>query len=388
MSMAFLPQEDVATIPVAQQQAAVEAGVLSPEQPGLAPEATQEVVPPVDPYAAKLRYYTASSAVVVENGRRIQVVTDIDGNVTRTDVGPAETTGGGDDEEDGGSSIPTPGREFDEDAFSRLGSLLGRIGLQGLTARVRELVAKGVTDGDAILFELRGTEEYQKRFAANAKRASKGLPELAPSTYVGLEESYRTLLRGAGLPLGFYDEPSDFEKFIENDVSASELNTRVQQGFVMVRDADPEVKRQMQRLYNVGENELAAYFLDPERATPILTRQAQAAKISARAREQAGFTLLAQTAEDLVARGYSPEEAQTAFERAGQLAGLYQEMGTEEMLTQQQKVGAALGFDVQAQQALERRQRARVAEFQGGGGFARTTGATSGTVETGVGTAQ
>ena len=388
MSMAFLPQEDVATIPVAQQQAAVEAGVLSPEQPGLAPEATQEVVPPVDPYAAKRRYYTASSAVVVENGRRIQVVTDIDGNVTRTDVGPAETTGGGDDEEDGGSSIPTPGREFDEDAFSRLGSLLGRIGLQGLTARVRELVAKGVTDGDAILFELRGTEEYQKRFAANAKRAAKGLPELAPSTYVGLEESYRTLLRGAGLPLGFYDEPSDFEKFIENDVSASELNTRVQQGFVMVRDADPEVKRQMQRLYNVGENELAAYFLDPERATPILTRQAQAAQVAARAREQAGFQLGVTTAEDLIARGYSPSQAQQVFQEVGQLAGLYSEMTGEQMLTQEQKIGAAFGFDVQAQQELERRKRQRIAEFAGGGGFARTTGATSGTVETGVGTAQ
>lgn len=385
--MAFLPEEDVAPIPVAQQRAAVEAGVLSPQQPGLAPEATEQVTPPVDPYAAKRRYYTASSSVVVENGRRIQVVTDIDGNVTRTDIGPADTTGGGEDDDEE-TTIPAAGREFDEDAFARLGALLGRIGLQGLTGRVRELVAKGVTDGDAILFELRGTDEYKKRFAANAKRAAKGLPELAPSTYVGLEESYRTLLRGAGLPLGFYDEPSDFEKFIENDVSASELNTRVQQGFVMVRDADPEVKRQMQRLYNVGENELAAYFLDPDRATPILTRQAQAAKISARAREQAGFTLLAQTAEDLVARGYSPEEAQTAFERAGQLAGLYQEMGGEEMLTEQQKVGAALGFDVRAQQALERRRAQRVAEFAGGGGFARTTGATSGTVETGVGTAQ
>jgi hypothetical protein len=334
---------------------------------------------------APMQYDIVSDTTTVENGRNIRRIQYSNGVVQTQDLGPAEDTPNDTPDE---VTIPTPGREFDEDAFSRLGALLGRIGLQGLTGRVRELVSKGVTDGDAILFELRGTEEYQKRFAANAKRAAKGLPELSPSTYVGLEESYRTLLRGAGLPLGFYDEPSDFEKFIENDVSASELNTRVQQGFVMVRDADPEVKRQMQRLYGVDENGLAAYFLDPERATPILTRQAQAAKISARAREQAGFTLLAQTAEDLVARGYSPEEAQTAFQRAGQLAGLYQEMGGEEMLTEQQKVGAALGFDVQAQQALERRRAQRVAEFAGGGAFARTTGATSGTVETGVGTAQ
>jgi hypothetical protein len=96
----------------------------------------------------------------------------------------------------------------------------------------------------------------------------------------------------------------------------------------------------------------------------------------------------AATAEDLVRRGYSAEQAQAAFQRAGQLAGLYQEMGGEAALTEEQKVGAALGFDVQAQQALEQRQRTRVAEFMGGGGFARTTGATSGVVETGVGLAQ
>jgi hypothetical protein len=51
-------------------------------------------------------------------------------------------------------------------------------------------------------------------------------------------------------------------------------------------------------------------------------------------------------------------------------------------------LGATFGYDVQAQQALERRRRQRLAEFEAGGGFARTTGATSGTVETGVGTAQ
>jgi hypothetical protein len=94
------------------------------------------------------------------------------------------------------------------------------------------------------------------------------------------------------------------------------------------------------------------------------------------------------TAEELVSRGYTPEQAQGVFERVGQLAGLYQEFGGEQALTEQQKVGAAFGFDVQAQQELESRRSQRVGEFQAGGQFARTTGATSGTVETGVGTAQ
>jgi hypothetical protein len=119
-----------------------------------------------------------------------------------------------------------------------------------------------------------------------------------------------------------------------------------------------------------------------------LRRQVEAARIGARGREQAGLQVSAATAEDLVARGYTAEQAQGAFQRAGQLAGLYQEMGGETALTEEQKVGAALGFDVQAQQELERRRAQRVGEFMGGGSFARTSGATSGTVETGVGTAQ
>jgi hypothetical protein len=144
----------------------------------------------------------------------------------------------------------------------------------------------------------------------------------------------------------------------------------------------------MQELYGVNEAGLAAYFLDPERAAPILTRQAEAAKVAARAKEQAGFQLTALSAEDLIARGYTPDEAQQAFTKAGQLAGLYTEMGSEEALTEAQKIGAAFGYDVAATQALEQRKRARLGEFQGGGGFAKTTGATSGTVETGVGEAQ
>lgn len=278
--------------------------------------------------------------------------------------------------------------EAREDAFARLRVLLDRVGLVGLETDVRQLIARGVTDGDAVLFELRETPVYKQRFAANEARRKKGLPELDPATYVGLEESYRTTLRSNGLPEGFYDEPDDFRKLIEGDVSSAELQTRISQGYRLVADADPEVKRQMQNLYGVDEQQLAAYFIDPERATPILTRQAQAARIAARAREQGGLQLVAATVEDLVARGFTYDEAQNAFTKAGELAGLYQEMGGEQMLTEEQKVGAIFGFDVQATEAIQRRARERVAVFEGGGQFAGTRGATSGTIETGLGQAQ
>jgi hypothetical protein len=278
-----------------------------------------------------------------------------------------------------------------ENAFGIVNTFLQRAGLQGLEAQIRALLAQGIEDSDAILFNLRDTEQFRTRFKANTARAKAGLPELDPATYIGLEQQYRSVLVANRLPTDFYDSPDDFQKLIEGDVSPSEFQSRINEGFARVRDADPQVLNTLRQFYpEVGNDEsaLAAYFIDPVRANTVLQRQVEAARIGARGREQAGFQFGVETAEDLVARGYTAEQAQAAFQRAGQLAGLYQEMGGEEMLTEQQKVGAAFGFDVQAQQALERRRAQRVAEFAGGGAFARTTGATSGTVETGVGTAQ
>jgi len=277
------------------------------------------------------------------------------------------------------------------DAFSRLRTLLNRFGLGELEGAVNNIITSGavdLNDANAIIFAIRDQPAYQRRFAGNAARAKRGLPELDPSSYIGLEESYRQLMQSNGLPAGFYDQLSDFQRLIEGDVSPSELQERIEQGYRRVRDADPEVKRQMRELYGVDDNALTAYFLDPEKAAPLLTRQARAAQISARGREQAGLQLTAASAEDLAARGITPEQAQEAFARRGQLEGLYQPLTGEEALTEQEALGATFGYDVRAQQRLERRRAQRVGEFQGGGGFDRTTGATSGTVETGVGTAQ
>ena len=291
-----------------------------------------------------------------------------------------------DDTGDGDTTPAAP--SFNEDAFARLSAFLARAGMPGMETRLRDLVTRGIEDADAILYELRDTQEYKTRFAANTRRAAKGLPALTPDTYIQLEQQYRDLMRANGMPTGFYDQQEDFQALIENDVSPAELQARIQDGYRAVAEADPAVKQQMQRLYNVSEGQLAAYFLDPTRATPLIQREAQAARIAARAQEQAGFTLAAQTAEQLVERGITAEAAQQAFQTAGALGGLYQEMAGEEALTTEQKVGAALGFDTAAEQQLLQRQRRRLSEFQAGGGFTATTGATSYSRETGVGMAQ
>ena len=278
------------------------------------------------------------------------------------------------------------------DAFARLRALLDRYKLGALEGNVRDLIARGITDGDAVLFELRETESFKTRFKANPRRKASGLPELDPSTYIGLENSYRTVLAGNNLPIGFYDDQDDFDAFIAGAVSPGELQSRITEGFRKVQDADPEVKRQMQQLYGVAEKDLLTYFLDPTRARPLLDsvalrKQAEAAAIAARGFQQGGLRLTQAEAEALVARGITPEEAQAQFAQRGALAGLYDPLTGETALSQEEQLGATFGYDVAATEKLRRRREQRVGEFQTGGGFARTSGVTSGTVETGVGTA-
>jgi hypothetical protein len=270
-------------------------------------------------------------------------------------------------------------------------AVLSTYGLGELSDYLYGVYARGevnINNPDAIIFSIREQDAYKKRFAANKARADKGLAELDPASYLQLENQYRQLLQSNGLPTGFYDSNDDFTALLAGDVSPQELQTRVQQGFRAVQDADPEVKRQMQELYGVNEAGLAAYFLDPKKAAPILTRQAEAAKISARAKEQGGLQLEKGTAEELAARGITAAEAETAFTTLGLQQGLYTEMAGEQALTQQEKVGAALGYDVEGQRKIKQRQATRKSPFQGGGSFAKTTGQTSGTTQTGLGVAE
>jgi hypothetical protein len=278
------------------------------------------------------------------------------------------------------------------DARQTIAKVLGDYGLDTLGDYIyNEIIVKetvNIDDPNAVIYAIRERPEYQKRFAANAARMKKGLAELDPASYISLENQYRMLLQANGLPANFYDQTDDFQALLEGDVSPAELQQRVEQGYRAVRDADPEVVRQMRTLYGVGEGELAAYFLDPTRAAPLLTRQAQAANIAARGREQAGIQLTGTMAEDLAARGISAGEAATGFAEIGALGELRQTFSGEQQLTEEQLVGGQFGIDVQARQELEKRRRGRLAEFTGGGQFARTQGETSGSTRLAIGEAQ
>ena len=260
-----------------------------------------------------------------------------------------------------------------ESAYTIIGNILAEYDLEGLNSFVNRMVfEENVIDTKLIIGEIRQQEAYKKRFAGNIARRNAGLNVMSEGEYIAMENAYRQLMRQSGLPVGFYDANDDFTNLIANDVSIAELSERVNQGYEAVMNADPVVVEEMRRLYNIGTGELAAYFLDPDKATPTLLQQARSAEIAGQAVLQAEMQLTEDQARQLAQAGVTAEQARSGFgaiEQAEELFGALPGQ-TGEALTQEEQVAGVFGTSAAAQQRIRRRTRERQAVFEAGGGFA------------------
>ena len=243
-------------------------------------------------------------------------------------------------------------------------------------------------DTDALAMSIRETEAYKTRFAGNEARRAKGLGDLSPATYIALEDSFKKTMKSNGIPDTFYDTPEDFAQLIAGDVSVAEFNDRISYARSLVQDAPASVRNEMARLYNVSEGQLIAYYIDPAKAAPILKEQERAARIGSAAVENAGMQLSVATAEDLAKRGISDQQAAQGFGNINQMGELTQAFAGETDISQQDIISAQFGFNTDAEKKLIKRREQRLGEFKGGGAYTRASGASAGSVETGVGKAQ
>lgn len=268
------------------------------------------------------------------------------------------------------------------DAYEALNNLFGAYGLQSLAGKIFDFIQKGFS-ADTISILLQDTPEYKQRFVGNDIRQKKGLPVLSPAEYLSTESSYRQMMRQAGLPEGFYDQPSDFSDFIGKDVSPTELKARVDLASQATALASPEYKRALNEMYGVDDNHLTAYFLDPERALPSLRKQEAAASIGAEALKR-GLQVSGK-AEDYALAGVSAQQAAQAYGQIATQLPQYQQFAKMygEDITQQDLEQAAFGTGSAAGEQPEEKvkrlaswNRARAVGSIGGaaeGGLARRT---------------
>lgn len=271
----------------------------------------------------------------------------------------------------------------EEDAIQIIRNGLSRFKLGSLADTVWAMIGAGTISKNAgpdeIGDALKDTWEFKARFPANAERISRKLPELSVTEYIGLEKGYQDAMVGSGLPPEFYDQPEDFSNFIGHNTSVAEVQDRVRKGYELVKNANPEVVKQMKELYGVDDGSLAAYFLDPAKGTDILKKQAQSATVAAESKRQAGIQLSSAESEALVNEGVEGVDAQKGF---GTIASTQELLGTnlqgETGITQAEQISGTLGTNEAAKQRIESRKRQRQSEFTGGGGFTTTQTGVSG----------
>lgn len=165
-----------------------------------------------------------------------------------------------------------------QSAFDIMKNLLDQYNLGSLTNVLHNIVLGGVTDANEIQLQLQNTQEWKTRFAGNEMLKQAGLPVLSVDQYLSVEQSYSQIMKNYGLPVGFYDDPSDFAKFIGSSVSPNELQQRAGIYADFVKRSDPAINQQLLSM-GMTQGDLIAFSMDPTRALPLIQQKYQTALI-------------------------------------------------------------------------------------------------------------
>lgn len=176
-----------------------------------------------------------------------------------------------------------------QSAFDILSNMLTNYGLGSLTNSLRDIILSGITDQAEISLQLQNTDAWKTRFAGNEMLRQAGLPVLSIDQYLSVEQSYSQIMKNYGLPVGFYDDPADFAKFIGSSVSPNELQQRAQMYADVARREDPALTDQL-RSMGFGDGDILAYMMDPARAMPLIQQKYQTSLIGAAARRSGMVT--------------------------------------------------------------------------------------------------
>lgn len=268
-------------------------------------------------------------------------------------------------------------------AITSLTATFNAMGLGGdIAAAITDMVQKGYTTDTIMMIAQDPTSKdpvalaFQKRFPANADRIKAGLPPLSPADYMLNEKAYRAAMQQAGLPKGFYDSQQDFTKFIANDVSPSELQSRINTAADAIANADPFYTSSLKAMYGLTTGDMIAHALDPQAALPLLQKQAEALKIGTAAARQ-GWGISATGAENLYTQGVTAAQAASGFKTVAGMQTDQQRLaeiwGGDTAAQGQNLVAATFGTAgaAYADQQIKALQQKEINAFTGGSGVAK-----------------
>ena len=241
-------------------------------------------------------------------------------------------------------------------------ALFSQYGLASLADKITEYATLDYS-ADAIAIMLRQTPEYKQRFPAMEALSAKGRA-LSEAEYIDYERTAAQLEQRYGFPTGLLS--NSVTDLLTNEVSAAELNDRAILSSAASIEAPEDVRTQMRDYYGIDQGGLAAYFLDPDKAVPLLEKQYASSLIGTEALRQ-GVGIDVTGAEDLQGFGVTQDQARQGFGQVASMGAFSQ--GRGDVVSQQQLISGTFQQNEEALKAIERAQKARTGRFQGGGSY-------------------
>ena len=229
------------------------------------------------------------------------------------------------------------------------------------------------TTSEGFYLQLINTKSYYDRFGSvNEARLKQGYKALDEKTIVGMEDEYQKVLTSYNMPAGFYDQTTDFQSFLKNNLTNVDVANVIQayRDFVQT-GTNSDIRKQLKDNYGIGDEALTAYMIDPTKGQAILEQIAgknlntAAALLEGLTAEQAN---MAQTY-GAGSLGYGTQrqkysQVQRELQTTGNLAAIYGEnFGAKEA------IAAEFGGDVQAQAQAARIKATGAAAFGGTSGI-------------------
>ena len=240
-------------------------------------------------------------------------------------------------------------------------------GLSSLMDKITQYVQDGY-DANAVVALIRTTQEYKDRFPAMETLAKKG-HAMTEANYIQYETNAAGIEKMYGLPTGMLSNKDEITNLLKNEVSGTELEQRVVLASNNAYTTSPELQQTFKDYFGVDSGGLTAYFLDPEKALPLLQKQVATANIGAEAAKQQ-MPVSAALAGQIANAGVTTAQATTGFATTAAQMGLASGYG--DVTSQDELINANLLNNSQAAQNVNRVAQSRVNRFAGGGAFEST----------------
>jgi hypothetical protein len=266
----------------------------------------------------------------------------------------------------------------DVDAYTLLESTFKDFGLEELVPEIKRFMEEGLGSNQAAV-ELRKTTAYITRFRGNEIRRQAGLNVVSEATYLELENSYNETLRAFGLQ-GYFGtdrkvSQSKMADIIGNDISATEFKDRIDTVVTRVNNSDPNIKATLKSFYNIQDDDLVKYFLNPKENLPKLQEKVLSAEIGSEAIKQNLLTDVT-SATALAQLGITKAQAREGYQGISAVLPTTTKLGQiydEEGVSYTQKTAEE---EVFGQLESAKRKRLKLAEkevstFSGASGLAR-----------------